>query len=316
MKSRSNRLQNSEQHDDWTNGSWTVDCTCGVNFDDGEEMVDCDECGVWVHTRCSRYVKGDKDFICDKCKNKNRNDSEETEVAQLLVELPTKTMKMQSSYATNIPPQRPLRRLWTEIPMEERVHVHGVPGGDPSLFAGLSTIFSPQLWKCTGHVPKKLNFQYKEFSCWDEPVDGNNIEDENENQDDRGAGVLFSLSKDGIISGSTPVEALVGMRGRDEEGRSNEKSISKEPKKTLCDDDVKSPCKDDVGGSRICTKERTQVQPFLAQSSKKGEEDSTIAKDSSKKKAGTLEKELDVRKRVEKASFTGNFLLLSLAVNN
>ncbi|AQK50385.1 hypothetical protein ZEAMMB73_Zm00001d049454 [Zea mays] len=24
--------------DDWVDGSWTVDCSCGVTFDDGEEM--------------------------------------------------------------------------------------------------------------------------------------------------------------------------------------------------------------------------------------------------------------------------------------
>jgi hypothetical protein len=32
-------------------GSWTVDYVCDVNFDDGEEMLNCDDCGVWVHTR-------------------------------------------------------------------------------------------------------------------------------------------------------------------------------------------------------------------------------------------------------------------------
>jgi hypothetical protein len=33
--------------DDWVDGSWTVDCSCGVTFDEGEEMVSCDECSVW-----------------------------------------------------------------------------------------------------------------------------------------------------------------------------------------------------------------------------------------------------------------------------
>ncbi|PON56912.1 Zinc finger, PHD-type, conserved site [Parasponia andersonii] len=79
MKGRSYHLQSSDLSDDWANGSWTVDCVCGVNFDDGEERVNCDECGVWVHTRCSWYVKGDDIFVCDQCKSKNnRNDSVDT----------------------------------------------------------------------------------------------------------------------------------------------------------------------------------------------------------------------------------------------
>ncbi|XP_022736063.1 uncharacterized protein LOC111289352 isoform X2 [Durio zibethinus] len=198
MKGRTHR---ADPHDDWGDGSWTVDCICGVNFDDGEEMVKCDECGVWVHTRCSRYTKGEELFACDKCKSKsNRNDSEEKEVAQLLVELPTKTVRIESSYVGHVPSRRPLR-LWTDIPMEERVHVQGVPGGEPGLFGGLSGVFTPELWKCTGYVPKKFNFQYREFPCWDEKKEDDNEngkqnEIENGNPVDNGAGVLFSLSKE------------------------------------------------------------------------------------------------------------------------
>lgn len=182
------KSQNRSDHlppdppDDWVNGSWTVDCVCGVNFDDGEEMVNCDECGVWVHTRCSRYVKSEKLFACDKCKSKKKNNSkydyvdneeEETEVAQLLIELPTKTLKTSMANPNPNPNPNPnqfRRRLWTEIPMEERVHVQGVPGGEGELFggSGFLSVFGPQLWKCTGYVPKKFNIQYKEFSCWDE----------------------------------------------------------------------------------------------------------------------------------------------------
>ncbi|KAF9616597.1 hypothetical protein IFM89_030649 [Coptis chinensis] len=206
MKSRSHRLPISEPPDDWGDGSWTVDCVCGVNFDDGEEMVNCDECGVWVHTRCSRYVKGDKSFACDKCKTKKkkitintRHDNEETEVAQLLVELPTKTMRMDNPSA----PPRSSFRLWTDIPIQDRVHVQGVPGGDPTLFHGLSPVFTSDLWKCSGYVPKKFNFQYRDFPCWDD--------DKCEDPVDRGADALFSLSKQ-IVSAS-PVEMLVGLRG-------------------------------------------------------------------------------------------------------
>ncbi|KAL2527784.1 RING/FYVE/PHD zinc finger superfamily protein [Abeliophyllum distichum] len=206
MKSGSHRLPNSDPHDDWVDGSWTVDCVCGVNFDDGEEMVNCDECGVWVHTRCSRFVKSDKSFACDKCKSKSsasvRNESEETEVAQFLVELPTKTLRMDNP--VSVSSRRPFR-LWTDIPMEERVHVQGVPGGDPGLFSGaqMSSVFGPQLWKATGYVPKKFNFQYREFPWWDDDVNGEKEAevhrksgDQNGNQVDDGAGVLYSLSKE------------------------------------------------------------------------------------------------------------------------
>ncbi|XP_010461091.1 PREDICTED: uncharacterized protein LOC104741867 isoform X2 [Camelina sativa] len=213
MKGRSYRFSSTDPHEDWVDGSWTVDCVCGVNFDDGEEMVNCDDCGVWVHTRCSRYVKGEELFTCDKCKSKNNvNDSEETEVAQLLVELPTKTLRMENSCTRGVPLKRPFR-LWTEIPTEEKVHVQGIPGGDPALFEGLSSVFSRELWKCTGYVPKKFNFKYREFPCWDEEEKD---EIENRHQEENGAGVLFSMSKENVIA--APVSALVGMRSLDGKG--------------------------------------------------------------------------------------------------
>ncbi|CAN4077459.1 unnamed protein product [Withania somnifera] len=199
MKSRSHRLPVANPQDDWVDGSWTVDCVCGVNFDDGEEMVNCDDCGVWVHTRCVRYVKSEKLFACDKCKNiATRNDTEETEVAQLLVELPTKTLTMNSPYPNTLPVQTPFR-LWTDLPMEERVHVQGVPGGDPALFSGLSSIFGPQLWKCSGYVPKKFNLQYKEFTCSDKETHDNTTDKGNEVTTGNRAGALFSLSKENFL---------------------------------------------------------------------------------------------------------------------
>ena len=78
--------------DDWVDGSWTVDCSCGVTFDDGEEMVSCDECSVWVHTRCAHYVCGvHTSFSCHKCRRSKRvpSSADEAEVAELLAELPT-----------------------------------------------------------------------------------------------------------------------------------------------------------------------------------------------------------------------------------
>lgn len=133
--------------------SWTVDCPCGVNYDDGEEMVDCDECGVWVHTGCCRILKGHTSYVCDKCKFKKKKESEESEVAQLLVELPSKTPPLEEKVFT----------LRSELSREERAHVHGIPGGDPSFFVGVSPVFSRQLWKYTGYVPKVFQFNYSDI---------------------------------------------------------------------------------------------------------------------------------------------------------
>lgn len=150
--------------DDWVDGSWTVDCSCGVTFDDGEEMVSCDECSVWVHTRCARYLRTvQSSFSCHNCKYKRAPSSaDETEVAELLAELPT-----------HRPP--PLYRRWAEVPLPARVHVHGVPGGsDAALFRGApaSPAFSAALWRCAGYVPKKFGFRYCEFPSWAEDKDG------------------------------------------------------------------------------------------------------------------------------------------------
>jgi hypothetical protein len=138
-------------------GSWTVDCSCGVTFDDGEEMVSCDDCSVWVHTRCARYLRGvHASFSCHNCKRKRSAD--ETEVAELLAGLPTH--------------RPPLYRRWAEVPLPARVHVHG--GTDAALFRGSpsSPAFSAALWRCAGYVPKKFGFRYCEFPSWAEDKDG------------------------------------------------------------------------------------------------------------------------------------------------
>ncbi|XP_044486862.1 uncharacterized protein LOC123211940 [Mangifera indica] len=291
MRGRSHRFQSVDPHDDWVDGSWTVDCVCGVTFDDGEEMVNCDECGVWVHTRCSKYVKGEESFACDKCKSKNsrnsiHNDSEETEVAQLLVELPTKTVRLESSYSG--PARRPVR-LWTDIPMENRVHVQGIPGGDPQLFHGLSAVFTPELWKCTGYVPKKFNFQYREFPCWDEKegVRPNGEDTDKENPVDKGAGVLFSLSKESVLE--TRVGALVGER--EEEGGFDKKVYSKEMKWEGEGVDARR-------SQNGMKKERSLLRTVVVHSGKRKKEDLGMSKDrSGKKKARAGEKEADERKK-------------------
>uniref|UniRef100_A0A453AFS9 Zinc finger PHD-type domain-containing protein n=1 Tax=Aegilops tauschii subsp. strangulata TaxID=200361 RepID=A0A453AFS9_AEGTS len=165
-------------------GSWTVDCSCGVTFDDGEEMVSCDDCSVWVHTRCARYVRGvHTSFSCHNCRHKRAPSSaDETEVAELLAELPT-----------HRPP--PLYRRWAEVPLPARVHVHGLPGGgvDASLFRGppSSTAFSAALWRCAGYVPKKFGFRYCEFPSWAEDKDKRA-----EDKDKDGADALFAMARE------------------------------------------------------------------------------------------------------------------------
>lgn len=140
-----------------------MDCLCGVTFDDGEEMVDCDECGVWVHTSCCRILKGHTSYVCDKCKKKKK-ESDESEVAQLLVELPSKT----PAFAEKMMDKAELYSFPSsaDLSMEERAHIHGIPGGDAGLFVGVSPVFSRQLWKYTGYVPKMLRFDYHEVPEW------------------------------------------------------------------------------------------------------------------------------------------------------
>ncbi|XP_028755975.1 uncharacterized protein LOC114715327 isoform X2 [Neltuma alba] len=294
MKGRSHRLQSSDPPDDWIDGSWTVDCVCGVNFDDGEEMVNCDECGVWVHTRCSRYVKGDDKFACDKCKSKiNRSDTEETEVAQLLAELPTKTVRMENSLAPIGAPRRPFK-LWTDMPMEERVHIQGIPGGDPSLFGGLSSIFNRQLWKCTGYVPKQFNFQYREFPCWDE---NSTREEDSENPINKGAGVLFSLSKES--KSVTPIATLVDMRAREGEDGSDLKKSLKEMKK--CDSEDAEAIRRAQSGMK---KERSLLRSVVHSGKQKKEELGTSKDRSGKKRIKTSDKEVDPKGRTSHSSKT------------
>ncbi|KAJ4905867.1 RING/FYVE/PHD zinc finger superfamily protein [Raphanus sativus] len=192
-------------HEEWVDGSWTVDCVCGVRFDDGKEMVNCDECGVWVHTWCSRYVKGDDDlFACHKCKIKTNKLS--------LLNHQGCTFPMSQSF-----------RACTEIPIEERVHVHGVPGGDSALLEGFSSVFSRQLWKCTGYVPKKFRLQWREFPCWDDHMGG---------QEDSSDGVLFE-ENDADVVGTNDEKLLGGEERGMEMKRYQSDDVTKE-KSLLC----------------------------------------------------------------------------------
>ncbi|KAJ3679925.1 hypothetical protein LUZ60_016203 [Juncus effusus] len=207
--------------EDWIDGAWTVDCSCGVKFDDGEEMVSCDNCGVWVHTRCAKFVKlkWEQSFKCHNCKQlppapvsfppekekeeeeegeRVGSDNEETEVAQLLAELPLKTGP------APIPPVR----KW-EVPLRDKVHVQGIPGGDPSLFQNnLTSAFNANLWRCTGYIPKKFGFQYLEFPCWKEGKEGER-ERERDGLFKEGADALFALSKQAEVAAVSSPQNVV-----------------------------------------------------------------------------------------------------------
>ncbi|XP_024544915.1 zinc finger CCCH domain-containing protein 18 isoform X1 [Selaginella moellendorffii] len=156
----------SSESEDWGEEPWTVDCPCGVTFDDGEEMVECDECGVWVHTSCCQVSKSVSTYVCDKCKEKKRKEREESEVAQLLVELPGKSVSFDERNLGRIMNTDTAVGQSCEVPVPRKVHEHGAPGGDASIFVGVSSVFSQQLWKCAGYVPKLLHVQYTEIPNW------------------------------------------------------------------------------------------------------------------------------------------------------
>lgn len=154
----------SSESDYWNDESWTVDCPCGVSFDDGEEMVECDECGVWVHTACCRVPKGLTTFVCDKCKSKKK-ESEEAPDHPLPPHASPTDLPSSGDGAALHPPDL-LRKPANEVPMHDRVHVQGLPGGDSQLFLDVSRVFSQQLWKFTGYVPKSFHSKCKDIPSW------------------------------------------------------------------------------------------------------------------------------------------------------
>lgn len=59
-------------------GAWRVKCSCGARDDDGERMVSCEMCEVWVHTRCEGVPEADappESFICEQCARAQRGGS-------------------------------------------------------------------------------------------------------------------------------------------------------------------------------------------------------------------------------------------------
>ncbi|KAL0446554.1 UNVERIFIED_CONTAM: hypothetical protein Slati_1783300 [Sesamum latifolium] len=230
-----------------------------------------------------------------------RNDSEETEVAEFLVELPTKTLRMDNpNPARNSLSRRPFR-LWTDIPMEERVHVQGVPGGEPGLFSGMkmSPVFGPELWKCTGYVPKKLNFRYTEFPCLshgkmeetkEEELDKTNGEG-NANQADNNAGVLFSFIKENENTLPTPVVDSPGVKSPVEGGGCHEVVSSRQKK--LDGQNL------DFGCPENSMKKDSISVPIVLHSGKRKKEE---LKDQNVKKKGDYREEGDIRKRATHSS--------------
>ncbi|KAJ1417001.1 Zinc finger, PHD-type [Sesbania bispinosa] len=58
--------------------TWKVDCICGAKDDDGERMLACDTCGVWLHTRCAGIKNSDaipSKFVCMRCVNSYRREA-------------------------------------------------------------------------------------------------------------------------------------------------------------------------------------------------------------------------------------------------
>lgn len=50
---------------------WVVSCPCGTQDDDGERMVACDSCEVWLHTRCVGIPDREpppSSFVCMQCR--------------------------------------------------------------------------------------------------------------------------------------------------------------------------------------------------------------------------------------------------------
>jgi hypothetical protein len=158
----------SSESDDWGDESWIVACPCGVNFDDGEEMVECDKCGVWVHTHCCRVPKGLAFFVCDKCKSKKKKQQELEEVAEVTQVLETLGHQVEAFASSEQQQQQTTTPITSahEMLSEERAHVHGIPGGDARMFVGVSKVFSQQLWKFTGYVPKVLHIESNELAPW------------------------------------------------------------------------------------------------------------------------------------------------------
>lgn len=49
---------------------WVVNCPCGTRDDDGEAMVSCDACEIWMHTRCVNVPDDTHGWLCKSCEKR------------------------------------------------------------------------------------------------------------------------------------------------------------------------------------------------------------------------------------------------------
>ncbi|GAQ85164.1 RING/FYVE/PHD zinc finger superfamily protein [Klebsormidium nitens] len=178
---------NTSESEDWGDDGWTVACPCGITYDDGEEMVECDACRVWVHTRCCRVPRGLTHYVCERCRGEQHRKQlrEEVEVAALLADLPSarstpfdERSPFFSNSSTSFPDTEPAslaeRTLALQsqtsfdegysidFPLSQRVHTHGVTGGEEVALSG-APFFSKQLWRHQLMVPKPMDLQAPEL---------------------------------------------------------------------------------------------------------------------------------------------------------
>ncbi|RWR90284.1 PHD finger protein [Cinnamomum micranthum f. kanehirae] len=65
-------------------GRWTVNCVCGARDDDGERMLACDKCNVWLHTRCAGIHDSEEappNYYCGRCSAGGQGCKDSREVA-------------------------------------------------------------------------------------------------------------------------------------------------------------------------------------------------------------------------------------------
>ena len=51
---------------------WVVNCPCGTRDDDGEAMVSCDACEIWMHTRCVNVPDDTQGWLCSSCEKRRQ----------------------------------------------------------------------------------------------------------------------------------------------------------------------------------------------------------------------------------------------------
>eukprot|EP00898_Chlorokybus_atmophyticus_P007994 jgi/Chlat1/8196/Chrsp76S07628 len=167
--------------------SWTVACPCGVDYDDGEEMIECDECNVWVHTACARVDPTRcGTFRCARCRG-----------------VPDTPLGLKREHEGG--------RGDSDEGGGERALKQGTPQRT------ISRTFSSQLWKSTGLVPKSVSLPREYIS------NGNGtpqqqqaltpkVEDTSESQAGDDSNVLDHAAKPAtpkLGTASTPTPALV-----------------------------------------------------------------------------------------------------------